>query len=37
MKTKMENDMIDRTGAIYAKNEIELSWIIGSGMVCDKN
>ena len=29
--------MIDRIGAIYAKNEIELSWLIGLGTVCDQN
>ena len=25
MKTKLENDMIDHTGAVYVKNKIELS------------
>lgn len=25
-KTKLENDMTDRTSAVYAKNEIERSW-----------
>lgn len=24
-----DNDMTDRTDVIYAKNEIELSWLIG--------
>ena len=37
MKTLQENDVIDRIDVIYAKNEIELSWSIGLGTVCDKN
>lgn len=29
--------MTKQTGGIYAKNDIELSWSIKSGIVCDKN
>ena len=29
--------MIDHTNAVYAENEIKLSWPIEPGMVCDKN
>ena len=29
MKTKQDNDVIDRIGVIYAKNDTELSWPIG--------
>ena len=36
-KTKQDNDMTDRAGAIYDENEIELSWLIGSGVICDEN
>ena len=28
-KTKKDNDVTNHIGAIYAKNEIELSWLIG--------
>ena len=37
MKTKQDNDVIDRIGVIYAKNDTELSWLIGHGVVCDEN
>lgn len=37
MKTKKDNDVIDHTSAIYAKTETELSWVIRSSVVCDKN
>lgn len=37
MKTRQDNSMIDRTGAIYAKNNTELSRPIRSGAGCDKN
>ena len=37
IKTSQDNDMIDCKGAIYTEDEIELSWSIGSGTVCDKN
>ena len=36
-KTKKDNDMTDRIGAIYVENKTELSWLIRSGVVCDKN
>ena len=36
-KTKNDNDMIDRIGIVYVKNDIELSWPIESGVICDKN
>ena len=37
MKTKKDNDMIDSTDMVNAKNKIELSWPIGLGTVFDKN
>ena len=37
MKIRQDNDMINRTSVVYVKNETELSWLIGSGVVCDKN
>ena len=37
VKTKQDNDMIDRTSGVYVENNIELSWLIGLGAVCDKN
>ena len=37
MKTKHDNDLIDYTSAVYAKNDIELSWPIGSVVDCDEN
>ena len=38
MKTKLENNVTNHTGACgLRKNEIELSWSIGPGAVCDKN
>ena len=36
MKTKQDNDLIDHTGMIYAKNYIELLGPIWSGAICDK-
>ena len=36
-KIRHENDMIDHTGAIYAKNNTKLSWPIRSGANCDEN
>lgn len=33
MKTIQNNDVVDRTGAIYTKNETKLSWLIGLGMI----
>ena len=29
--------MINRTSAIYTENDIELSWPIKSGAICDEN
>ena len=37
MKTRQDNNMINHIGAIYHENEIELSWLIGSGAVYEKN
>lgn len=37
MKIKQINDMIDHTGAVYAKNDIELSWPIKSIVDYDEN
>ena len=37
MKTRHDNDMIDRTGAVYTENDIELSWLIGLGVNCYGN
>ena len=28
MKTRQDNDVIDHTGVVYAKNDIELLWAI---------
>ena len=36
MKTKQDNDAIDRTMPSYTKNDIELLWLIGSGAECEK-
>ena len=37
MKIRRDNDVIDRIGAVYTKNDIELSWLIESGTDCDEN
>ena len=37
MKTRQDNNMIDRTSVIYAENNNDLSWLIGSGVVYDEN
>ena len=37
MKIRQVNDVIDCTSAIYIENEIELSWPIGLGAICDEN
>ena len=37
MKTKYDNDMTDRIGAVYAKNGIKLSWPIQPSVVYDEN
>lgn len=31
MKTRQDNNVIDRIGVIYAENDNELSWPIGLG------
>ena len=36
-KVIQDNDMTDRTSAVYIENEIELSWLIGLGAVYDEN
>ena len=30
-KTRQDNDVTNRTGAVYVENDIELSWLIGLG------
>lgn len=37
MKTIQDNDMTDHAGAFYIENDIELSLLIGSSIVCDEN
>ena len=37
MKTRPDNNVIDRKSVIYAKNKIELSWPIRSSMIYDEN
>ena len=37
MKTKQDIDVTDHTDVVYTKNEIELSWLIRWGAVCDEN
>ena len=37
METIQDNDMIDCTGAVYVKNDTELSWPIKLGAICAKN
>ena len=37
MKTRQNNDVIDRICAVYAEKEIELLWLVGLGVVCDRN
>ena len=37
MKTRQGNDLIDRIGATYTENDIELSWLTGPSVVYDKN
>ena len=33
----IENSVIDHNGAVYTKNDIELSWLIGLGVNYDEN
>ena len=37
MKTRQDNDMTNRTNIVYIENEIKLLWLIGPGMVYEKN
>ena len=37
VKTKQDNDVTDNTSVICAENEIEFSWPIKSGVMCDEN
>ena len=36
MKSRHDNNVIDHTSLVYARNEIELSWSIEPSAVCDK-
>ena len=36
-QTRQDNNVIDRTSAVYVENEIELSWSIKQSMVYEKN
>ena len=37
MKTRQDIDVTDHKDVVYAKNEIELSWSIKQGAICDEN
>ena len=37
MKTKQDNDVTHRTYIVWAENEIQLSWPIGSGAIYYEN
>ena len=37
MKTKQDNDVTDHIGVVYAENETKLSWLIGSGVICEED
>ena len=37
MKTRQDNDMIDRIGAVYVENDSELWWLIRSSAIIDEN
>ena len=37
MKTRQDNDMTNRIGAVYVKSDTELLWSTESGGVCDEN
>ena len=37
IKTKQDNDVTDRIGVDYIKNNTDLSWLIGYGANCDEN
>ena len=36
-KTKQDNNMIDRIGAVYTENKIEQLWLIGPSAAYNKN
>ena len=36
MKTKQDNDVTNRTGVVYAKNETKFLWPIRSDAICDE-
>ena len=36
-KIRQDNDVIDRTSVVYAKSDIELSWLIRLGAIYDEN
>ena len=37
MKTREDNEVTDRTGIVYVKNDIELSWLIRPDVDSDEN
>ena len=37
MKIKQDNNVINRTGAVYVENKTKLLWLIGLGVIYDKN
>lgn len=37
MKTRQDNDVTDRIGVFYVKNDIELSWPFGLGAFYEEN
>ena len=36
-KTRQDNNMTDRIGAMYTENNTKLLWLIGSSSNCDEN
>lgn len=36
IKTRQDNDVTNRTDMVYAKNEIELPWLIKLSPICDE-
>ena len=37
MKTRQDNDVINRLDAVYVENKIELPCLIRLGTICDEN
>ena len=37
MKTRQNNDVINRIGVVYIKNDTKLSWLIRLSVDCDEN